>query len=314
MTAHAHVPGSGGGVDRSGDRRRLSIVLGVTAAYMVAEAVGGWLTGSLALLADAGHMLTDVASLGLALSALWFARRPATIRHTYAFARVEILAALLNGLALWAIVVWISLEAVDRLRSPGAIESGPMMWIAAGGLVVNAVAFRILHGTTGDRATRSLNVHGAMLHVLGDLLGSVGALTAGAVIHLTGWTAADPIASLAIGGMILVSSWRLVRDAVHILLEGAPRHLDVEELLERLGEVDGIAGVHDLHVWTITSGYPALSVHVVCAHDAEPEMVLARANRLLREGFDITHTTIQIEPQTPPHHDEPMDHPVARLE
>lgn len=317
MSPHAHgarPAAPGGGVERPGDRRRLGWVLALTATYMVVEAVGGWLTGSLALLADAGHMLTDVASIGLALAALWFARRPATTSHTWAFARVEILAALANGLALWAVVVWIAIEAVDRLRAPAEVEAGSMMAVAAGGLLVNAVAFWILHRPATAEAERSLNLHGALLHVLGDLLGSVGALVAGAVILWTGWTAADPIASLVIGALILASSGRLVRDAVHILLEGAPRDLDIDGLIDDLRDLHGVAGIHDLHVWTITSGYPALSAHVVCAHDAEADMLLARVNRLLRESYGIDHTTIQIESATPPDHDAPMEHPVARVE
>ncbi|MDX1622643.1 MAG: cation diffusion facilitator family transporter [Gemmatimonadota bacterium] len=314
MTPHVHTPETGGIVERESDRRRLTLVLAITAVYMVVEAVGGWLTGSLALLADAGHMLTDVASLGLALGALWFARRPATTRHTYAFARVEILAALANGLALWAIVVWIGFEAVDRMQRASAVDSGPMMAVAAGGLIVNGIAFWILHRPTGEAAARSLNVHGAMLHVLGDLLGSVGALAAGGAIHLTGWTVADPIASVVIGGLILASSWQLVREAVHILLEGAPRDLDVDALIEDLLGLQGVDEIHDLHVWTITSGYPALSVHVVCSHEAAGEMVLARVNRLLLQEYGIDHTTIQIEPEIPPGHEEPMEHPIATVE
>ncbi|HUP19944.1 MAG TPA: cation diffusion facilitator family transporter [Gemmatimonadota bacterium] len=310
---HAHGRREGGGVERSGDRRRLQLVLVLTALYMVVEAVGGVLSGSLALLADAGHMLTDVASVALALGALWVSQRPATTRHTYAYVRAEILAALVNGLALWAIVGWIAYEAVSRIREPGVIDAGPMLTIAAGGLIVNALAFWILHRPAGEDATRSLNLHGATLHVLGDLLGSIGALTAGAVVWWTGWSAADPIASLLIGGLILVSSFRLVRDAVHVLLEGTPRELDMAALIEGIRTLPGVAGVHDLHVWTITSGYVALSAHVVCAHDAESDMVLARVNRLLRERFRITHTTIQVEPETPPHHDRPMEFPIARL-
>ena len=311
--AHAHGRREGGGVERSGDRRRLLVVLVLTAGYMGVEAVGGWLSGSLALLADAGHMLTDVASVALALGALWVSQRPATTRHTYAYVRVEILAALVNGLALWVIVGWIAWEALARLREPGVVDAGPMLAIAAGGLAVNALAFWILHRSAGEDTVRSLNLHGATLHVLGDLLGSIGALVAGAVIWRTGWSAADPIASLVIGGLILVSSFRLVRDAVHVLLEGAPRDLDMAALIEGIRGLPGVAGVHDLHVWTITSGYVALSAHVVCAHDAGSDMVLARVNRLLREHFRITHTTIQVEPETPPHHDRPMEFPIARL-
>ncbi|MGH7566111.1 MAG: cation diffusion facilitator family transporter [Gemmatimonadota bacterium] len=304
----------GSGVDRSSDRRRLGIVLVLTCAYMIAEVAGGLWTGSLALLADAGHMLTDAASLLLALGALWMAGRPATTRHTWALARVEILAALVNGLFLWVVVVWLVWEAIERFGDPGTILAGPMIAIAAGGLVINGVALYVLRSPHDDNTTRSLNVHGAWLHVAGDLLGSLGALAAGAVIWATGWVAADLVASLAIGALIVVSSWRLVHEAVHVLLEGAPRHLDVENLLFQLSAVEGVEGIHDLHVWTITSGYPALSMHVTCADGESREMLLARVNRVLRERFGIEHTTIQIEPCIPPEHDEPMMRPVQRIE
>jgi len=297
---------------REEDRRRLLVVLGLTGAYMVGEFVGGLWTGSLALLADAGHMLTDVASLALALGALWMARRPPTTRHTFAFARVEILAALVNGLFLWAVVGWVAWEAVGRMREPEPVMGGPMMAIAAGGLVVNGISLWILHGS--GEGERSLNLHGALLHVVGDLLGSIGALVAGGAILIGGWTVADPVASLVIGALILVSSWRLVREAVHILMEGAPRDLDVDALLEAMGEVDGVAGVHDLHVWTITSGYPALSVHVVCEHGEERDLLLARVNRIVRDRFGIDHTTIQVESEAPPAHGEPMAHPLDTVE
>ena len=271
------------------------------------------MTGSLALLADAGHMLTDVASLGLALGALWMSTRPATISHTYAYGRVEILVALVNGLFMWGVVAWIAIEAVQRLGEVAPVDAGPMLAVASGGLAVNMVAYGILH-RGGGVAERSLNLRGAGLHVLGDLLGSVGAMTAAIVIWLTGWTRADPLASLAIGILILVSSWRVVRDAVHVLLEGAPSGIDVGKLIEALRRVEGVAGVHDLHVWTITSGYPALSAHVVCDHGQPRDMLLARLNRVLRERFAITHTTIQLEPETPPGHARPMARPIPTLE
>ena len=315
MAAHAHVHSRAavGAPDRASDRRRLAAVLVLTLVYMVAEVVGGLWTGSLALLADAGHMLTDVASLGLALGALWVARRPPTVRHTYGFYRAEILAALLNGLALWGVVAWIAAEALDRLRQPTEILAGPMMAIAAGGLAVNGVALWILHRRHDPSVERSLNLHGALLHVVGDLLGSAGALAAGALVWSTGWHAADPVASLLIGALILAGSWRLVRDAVHILLEGAPPDLDVALLIERVGAIEGVAGVHDLHAWILTSGYAALSAHVVCAHGEERDLLLARVNRLLREEFGITHTTIQLEPESPPGHAEPMAYPVTTV-
>jgi cobalt-zinc-cadmium efflux system protein len=296
------------------DRKRLSAVLVLTVLYMALELVGGLWTGSLALLADAGHMLTDVASLALALGALWFARRPPTNRHTYGFYRVEILAALVNGVALWAIVIWIFIEAFERLRSPAPILAGPMMAIAAGGLLVNGAAFWILHRRHDPAVQRSLNVHGALLHVVGDLLGSAGALAAGAAVAFLGWRLADPLVSLLIGALIVVASWRLVRDATHILLEGAPTGLDVGTMIDRILAVRGVAGIHDLHVWTLTSGYAALSAHVVCGHAEEREMLLARVNRVLREEFGITHTTIQLEPKSPPGHSEPMSYPISTVE
>lgn len=281
---------------------------------MIAEVVGGLWTGSLALLADAGHMLTDAASLLLALGALWMAGRPATTSHTWALARVEILAALINGLFLWIVVVWLVWEAIERLGEAHAVLAGPMMAIAAGGLVINGIALFVLRSRHPEEAERSLNVHGAWLHVAGDLLGSLGALAAGAVIWTTGWVAADLVASLAIGALILVSSWRLVRETVHILMEGTPRDLDVDDLIFQLSAVEGVDGVHDLHVWTITSGYTALSMHVTCEHGVSREMLLARTNRLLRERFRIVHTTIQIEPRIPAERDEPMTRPVQRIE
>jgi cobalt-zinc-cadmium efflux system protein len=258
-------------------------------------------------------MLTDVASLGLALGALWMSTRPATISHTYAYGRVEILVALINGLFMWGVVAWIAIEAVQRLGEAAPVDAGTMLGVAFGGLVVNAVAYVILH-RPGGAADQSLNLRGAGVHVLGDLLGSIGAMTAAVVIRLTGWTRADPLASLAIGILILISSWRVVRDAVHVLLEGAPAGLDVGELIEALRAVEGVAGVHDLHVWTITSGYPALSAHVVCDHGQSREMLLARLNRLLRERYAIIHTTIQLEPETPPGHARPMTRPIPTLE
>ena len=271
------------------------------------------MTGSLALLADAGHMLTDVAALALALGALWVSTRPATVHHTYAYGRVEILVALVNCLIMWGVVAWIVIEAIRRLGEAAPVEAGTMLAVATGGLVVNVVAYGILHRGDGP-AERSLNLRGAGLHVVGDLIGSVGAMTAAIVIQITGWTRADPLASLVIGVLILISSWHVVRDAVHVLLEGAPSGIDVGELIEALRGVQGVAGVHDLHVWTITSGYPALSAHVVCDHGQPRDMLLARLNRVLRERYAITHTTIQLEPEIPPGHARPMTRPIPTLE
>jgi cobalt-zinc-cadmium efflux system protein len=283
--------GSGDGHGHAGGRRRLRWVLGLTAAFMVAELVGGLLSGSLALLADAGHMFTDVAALALSLLAMAWARRPTTPERTYGWVRLEILAALVNGATLLLIAGWVIVEAVGRLREPVAVDAPLMLGVAAAGLVANAVGLLLLHG----HSRHDLNVRGAYLHVLGDLLGSVGALTAGVVIALTGWSAADPIASIAIALLILASAGRLVREAADVLLEAAPRHVDVERVLQDLGAIPGLADVHDLHVWTLTSGFIALSGHGVLAEPGAHGRVLDDVRRrAARHG--IGHVTFQLEP------------------
>jgi cobalt-zinc-cadmium efflux system protein len=257
---------------------------------MVAEAVGGLLTGSLALLADAGHMLSDAGSLALALFALGIAARPRTPRRTYGYHRTEILAALVNGIALVAIAVWILVEAVERLRQPREVLAGPMMAVALGGLVVNLLGLWILAGSRGD----SLNVRGAWLHVVSDTLGSLQAVVAGGLIWAFGWLWADPLASLLIALLIGWSAWPLLSESVHVLMEGTPRHLDAEAVAAALRGVEGVEDVHDLHLWTITSGFESLSVHArVAGRERDP--VLHDMRELLARRFGIGHSTIQLE-------------------
>lgn len=287
---HDHDQGHGR-ARRRGGRRRIAAVLALLAAYMVAEAVGGWLSGSLALLADAGHMLSDVAALALALFAIWFAERPRTARRTFGFHRVEILAALFNGALLGAIALFVIVQAVGRLADPRPIEGPLMAGVAAGGLAVNLVALWVLHGDHEG----SLNARAAWLHVLGDTLGSVGALAAAALVAWKGWTWADPAASIVIALLIVVSSARLVRETVSVLMESAPGHVDVGRLEHEMRAVAGVRAVGDLHVWTITSGFDALSAHVAIEAGTPPLRVLRELRALVRERFGIEHTTIEVD-------------------
>ena len=273
--------------------RRLTWVLGITALFMVAELVGGLLSNSLALLADAGHMFTDVAALGLSVFAIRLARRPPTSRRTYGYARFEILAALVNGATLLVIAGLILVEAWQRLRDPVEIDGGIMLTVAVMGLAVNVVGVLMLH----DHAHDNLNVRGAYLHVIGDLLGSVGTIGAGLVVILTGWTPADPIISVVIALLILVGAWNLVREATDVLLESAPPHLDMEKILARLGSIDGLDHVHDVHVWTLTSGFVALSGHGIIDDPSEHMRILGDVRERMAE-FGIEHVTFQIELRT----------------
>jgi cobalt-zinc-cadmium efflux system protein len=273
------------------NRRALSLVLALTAAYTVVEIVGGFLTGSLALLADAGHMLSDNLSLGIALGAAWLALRPATPNRSFGYRRAEILAALANGVTLVAISIWIFIEAYSRLREPTDVLGGPMLLVAALGLLVNAAGAIILYRTGGE----SLNVEGAMRHVFADALGSVGAMVAAAIILLTGWRYADPLVSVAIGVLILGSSWKLLRDSTNILLEATPPNLDATEVGQRMASSDGIVEVHDLHIWTITSGFPALSAHVLVGRREDCHARRRELEDLLAREYDISHTTLQVD-------------------
>jgi cobalt-zinc-cadmium efflux system protein len=272
-------------------RKRLSIVLVLTAIYMVAELVGGVWTGSLALLADAGHMLADVAALILALVAVWFGARPATPNKTFGYYRLEILAALINGVGLVLIAFFIFFEAYQRWFGRPVIRSVPMTVVAAGGLIVNLICAMLLHR---DRE-QDLNVRGAWLHVIGDALGSTGAIIAGVLIMLFGWTAADSLISVFIGLLIVWSSWHLIRDATNVLLEGTPAHINLAAVEEAIMETEGVSNVHDLHVWTITSGREALSAHVIHAYSISQPNLLKELRTKLLDRFGVDHLTIQME-------------------
>ena len=296
MAAHDHDHGHSHGHShahshREAGRRSLWLVLIITGAFMLVELVGGLLANSLALLADAAHMFTDVGAIGLSLFALWFAQRPAGPAKTFGYLRFEILAALLNGATLIVLSIFIFIEAYQRFRAPADVHAPLMLGVASVGLLVNVGAAFLLHRAAGH----NLNVRGAYLHVLGDLLGSVGAITAAVVIMTTGWSPADPLISVVVGALILVSSWKLVRESVDVLLEAVPPHIDVAKVGAALMSVRGVADVHDLHVWTLTSGYLAMSVHAVVADPAENQRVLEEIRTCARERFGIGHVTVQIE-------------------
>ena len=292
MPAHDHEHR---GAHRSADpRQRLALALALSAAYLVAEVVGGVLTGSLALLADAGHMGADVAALSLAWFASWVAARPAGDRWTYGHSRAEILAALAQGVALVAVAILIAAEAVERFSAPRPILGAGVLAIATGGLLVNLAGLAIL----GDGHEHSLNLRGAWLHVLSDALGSVGAMVAGLCVWRFGWLWTDPAASLAIAALVLISAWQLIREAVDVLMEAAPRGLDVDGVRRDLGALAGVRSVHDLHVWTLGHGRVALSCHLVVARLERAESLLTDAYSLLGNRHHIDHATIQVEPES----------------
>lgn len=291
---HAHGHGHAGRSAAAGQAnlRRLAVVLAMVVAYMGVEVVGGLWAGSLALLADAGHMLSDAAALGLSLFAVWMARRPAGPRRTYGYYRIEILAALINGVTLVGIALLIVVEAWGRFRQPPTVDGPVLLLVAAGGLVVNLAGLAVLRG--GRR--ESLNVRGAWLHVLTDALGSVQALVAGALIWAFGWHLADPIASVLIALLVAFSSWSLLQESVSVLMEGTPGHVDVDQLRDAILEVPGVVALHDLHVWSITTGFEALSAHVVVAEGSPPRL-LGRIRELVHSRFGIDHITVQLEPE-----------------
>ncbi len=275
---------------RQESRRRLTLVLGITAAVMVAEAVGGWLAHSLALLADAGHMLADVAALGLSLVVAYLAQRPATAERTFGLLRLEIVAALVNGAALLAISLGIALEALQRFRAPSQVHGALLLGVAAVSLVANVAGAAILH--RGHH--HSLNQRGAYLHIVGDVLGSAGALAAGAVMLATGWVQADPLISVLIAVLILGSAWRLVKESTDILLEAAPGHIALADVHDRIASIPGVASVHDLHVWTVTSGVIAMSGHLVVQNPGDNQRVLEAVQERLG-AMGIGHVTVQME-------------------
>ncbi len=282
--------------------RVLWIALAATLGFAVVEAVAGWWSGSLALLGDAGHMFSDSTALGLAALAAWVARRPPSTRHSYGLGRAEVVAALVNALLMLAVVTGIVVHAVERLQSPVPVRGAAVLGVAALGLGVNVVVALLL-----SRGGGGLNVRAALLHVLGDLLGSVAALLSGAVILYTGWMPIDPLLSLLICAIILFSSLRLLREALHILMEGVPAHITLEEVGRRMAAGDGVREVHDLHVWTLSSGHVALSAHVVVEDLGAWPAVLTGLRVRLEEEFGITHTTLQPEPLDRPL--RPMPYP-----
>ena len=271
-------------------RRRLTLAFAITLIVMAVELAGSWLSGSLALLADAGHMLADGAALAIALFAAWIAQRPATAQRSFGFMRLEVFAALINGAVLILIAIGIGIEAWHRLRAPPAVNGRLLAIVALIGLLANVTAVAILH--RGHE--HSLNQRGAYLHVVGDLLGSVGALLAGAIVLTTGWTLADPLISVLIGALVLVSAWRLVKESTDVLLEATPRHIALSEVHERIASVPGVESVHDLHLWTVTSGVVAMSGHVVVKNPTDNQPVLEEVQGRMR-ALGIHHVTVQME-------------------
>jgi cobalt-zinc-cadmium efflux system protein len=294
--SHSH-PGGPGHIHSSGEVHAggLRIALALTALFFVVEVAGGLLANSLALLADAGHMLTDVAALGLSLFVAWFSRQPETPSKTYGYLRWEILAAFLNGTTLLLISAWIISEAVLRLRHPEPVASGLMLGVAAASVATNLTSAYVLHG--GSRG--SLNLRGAYIHVLGDLLGSVGTVVAALLVRFTGWLPADPIASIVMTILIVRGSWRLVRESVDILLESTPAHLSTGAIRSQLTAIPGIESVHDLHVWTVTSGVIAMSAHAIVREPERHQHVLEHIHDAMRL-FGIDHVTIQLERRAMP--------------
>lgn len=288
MAGHDHAHHSHG--SHFAGARALHAALLATAVYALVELVAGWWFNSLALLSDAGHMFSDTAALGLAALAAWFAQRPAGHRHTYGFARAEVVAGFVNGLLLLLVVVLIVVEAVSRLQQPVEVRGLGVVWVASLGLAVNlGVAFLL------SRGQQDLNTRAAMLHVLADLVGSVAALISGAVIHFTGWQPIDPLTSIAIAMLILASTLRLLYEALHVLMEGVPRGLQLRDVGMALAQVNGVQSVHDLHIWTISSGQVALSAHLDIQDMAKWPQVLEEARLSMRTRFDIEHVTLQPE-------------------
>ena len=284
--SHGHIQSAAGR-----NKKSLAIVFGLTLFYLIVEIIGGFWTGSLALLADAGHMLTDVAGVGLALLAIWFAEKPASPERTFGFYRVEILAALTNAVVLILISLYILYEAYQRFKNPPEVESVGMLGVAAIGLVINLIGVYVLRSGSNE----SLNMKGAYFEVLSDMLTSIGVIIAGIIMLTTGWYYADPLISAGIGLFILPRTWALLKDAVGVLLEGTPSDVDLANLRESLIKIEGVADIHDLHVWSLTSGVNAMSVHAVLADGAEHDDILARVHEHCTEESKISHVTVQTE-------------------
>ena len=297
--SHTHDQQGVGGHDRSAELRSASKqsligALVLITGYMFAEVIGGILSGSLALIADAGHMLTDAASIGLALVAMQFATRAASAERTFGSHRLEILAALVNALTLWLIAAWVVVEAFQRLQEAPEVEGLLMLSVGTIGLIVNVLAAWILRRSS----EHSLNVEGAFQHVMADMLGSVGVVISGTLVWAFGWTLADPIVSVVIAVLILLSTWRLLAKVVNVLLEGVPEHIDLYRLCSEMEEVEGVVLIHDIHVWTIAQGYDALNAHVLVDRAlpaAELDPLLRRLRKVASQEFGIQHITIQME-------------------
>ena len=289
MSTHPHRPEGPSGT------RELILALLITVSFMMVEVVAALISGSLALLADAGHMLTDVSALSLSLFAAWIATKPATPEKSYGYYRTEILAALINGVALCLLVIWIGARALQRLHNPPDVLTGPMLVAAVLGLAANLASSRILAGA----GTRNLNIRGARINVIGDALGSCGVIGAGLLMRFKGWRHADPLASLLIGFFIAFSAWMLMKQAVNVLLESTPDHLDLDRILEAIRDVEGVRDIHDVHLWTITTGLEAMSGHILVEDLGRSPQIVEALNRLVSERFGITHTTFQLELHRP---------------
>lgn len=301
---HGHGHHHGHNHGHSGNKQGLLIALGITASIMVLEFVGGLWTNSLALLSDSGHMLSDAGALALSLLALWFTAKPSSARLSFGFHRIEILAALFNAVTLFVIAGLIIWEAFERFLHPSAVASGSMMLIACIGLIANLLsAWSLMR--KGD-VEGNLNLRSAYLHILGDALGSVGAIVAGAVMLLFGWYAADPIISIIVSLLILRGAWGVLKSTLHILMEGTPNAISLAAVKQVLEEIDGVVDVHDLHVWTITSGIEAMSCHLLIADDRDSQAILQQGITVIEKRFGITHTTIQIEKSTISHQALPV--------
>jgi cobalt-zinc-cadmium efflux system protein len=290
--SHSHERGTSHGAALANNERRMGLAAALTGAFMFAEVAGGIAAGSLALLADAGHMLTDFASLSLAWFSFRLSRRPADWMRTYGFDRFQVLVAFANGLALFAIAAWIVYEAAERLMTTPVVSGGIMVVVASLGLLVNVAAFWLLQGADRD----NLNIRGAAVHVLGDLLGSVAALMAGAVILLTGWTPIDPLLSVVVAAIIVRSGWRVVADAGHILLEGAPEELDTRAIgPDLIAHVKGLEGVHHVHVWSITQSRRMVTLHACIGDRSDFDQLVKDIKARLKDEFGLDHATVEIE-------------------
>jgi cobalt-zinc-cadmium efflux system protein len=278
---------------RTASHRSLWIAMAITAPLMAAELVGGLLANSLALVADAAHMATDVAAIGLALFAMWLAARPGSYRRTFGYYRAEVIAALCNALSLWLIAAWIFVEAYQRFTASSEIQGNLTLIVGAVGLVANVAAAWALQRASSE----SINVEGALLHVLGDLVGSVGVIIAAALVMAFGWHIADPITAAIIGVLILFSSGRLLWKVIHVLIQGAPANLDLEQLCRSLEQVEGVTGIHDIHAWTVTTGYHVFSAHVTMepGRDQQRASILHTLRETVSVGFGVSHVTIQLE-------------------